>query len=123
MATISIAGTVTGGTKGADAVTLKTFARDNGTTDALASFSVADQQFVYTKPGDESIGQFYRCEVRGKAAEICADRLAKGDKVAVTGQLVQRMYNDQRYYDLKNANVTFLTKKEEASRQDLDVPF
>lgn len=116
MAFASIAGTVTGRT-GESPVTVKTF--DSG--DSVASFSVADLAYVYSKPGDERQGQFYRCEVRGKAAEIVAERLQRGDKIKVDGQLVQRTYNEKLYLDVKNAQVTFLEKRQTA--EGADVPF
>jgi single-stranded DNA-binding protein len=103
MATISIAGTVTG-RPGESPVTVKTF--ENG--DSVASFSVADRAYVYSKPGSERQGQFYRCEVRGKAAEIVIERIKRGDKVGVSGQLIQRMSNEKLFLDVKNASVTFL---------------
>lgn len=117
MATISIAGTVTG-RAGESPVTIKTF--DNGET--VASFSVADRAYVYSKPGSERQGQFYRCETRGKAAEIVAERIKRGDKVGVSGQLVQRMYNEKLFLDVKNASVTFLEDRKEGSKGD-DMPF
>lgn len=110
MASISLAGTVTG-KQGESPVTVKQF--DSG--DSVATFSVADREYVYSKPGSEAMGQFYRVEVRGKAAQIAADRLQRGDKVAVTGQLVQREYNDKVYLDVKGARVTFLEPRREAS--------
>lgn len=113
MASISLAGTVTG-KQGESPVTVKTF--DSG--DSVATFSVADREYVYTKPGTESKGQFYRIEVRGKSAQIAADRLQRGDKVAVTGQLVQRDYDGKTYLDVKSARITFL----EARRDSADEP-
>ena len=113
MATISLAGTITG-REGEPAVTIKQF--DSG--DKVASFSVADRQYVYAKKGEEAKGQFYRCEVRGKAAEIAEDRLERGDKVAVTGQLVQRDYNDKVYLDVKNAQITYLEPRKESASND-----
>jgi single-stranded DNA-binding protein len=109
MATISIAGTVTG-KAGESAVTLKTFpSRFPGSDgDTVATFSVADRAYVYAKQGEERQGQFYRVEVRGKAAEICSERIKRGDKIAVSGQLVQRTYQDKLFLDVKNASVTFL---------------
>ena len=117
MATISIAGTVTGRT-GESPVTVKTF--ENG--DSVASFSVADRAYVHAKPGAERQGQFYRCEVRGKAAEIAAERIKRGDKISVSGQLVQRMYNEKLFLDIKNASVTFLEDRAKASSDDA-MPF
>lgn len=115
MATISIAGTVTG-RPGESPVTIKTF--DSG--DTIASFSVADRAYVHAKPGTERQGQFYRCEVRGKAAEIAAERIKRGDKISVSGQLVQRTYNEKLFLDIKNASVTFLEDKPKA---DDEMPF
>lgn len=113
MASISLAGTVTG-KQGESPVTVKTF--DSG--DSVATFSVADREYVYTKPGTESKGQFYRVEVRGKSAQIAADRLQRGDKVAITGQLVQRDYEGKLFLDVKAARITFL----EARRDSADEP-
>ena len=115
MATISLAGTVTA-KEGEPAVTVKEF--ESG--DKVATFSIADRQYVYTKRGEESRGQFYRVEVRGKAAEITVDRLQRGDKIAGTGQLVQREYNGKIYYDVKNFQPTYLEPKREDSS---DEPF
>jgi len=109
MASISLAGTVTG-KQGESPVTVKHF--DSG--DSIATFSVADREYVYTKQGEEQKGQFYRVEVRGKAAQIAADRLQRGDKVAVTGQLIQRDYNDKTYLDVKNARLTYLEARRDA---------
>ena len=108
MASISLAGTVTG-KQGESPVQIRQF--DSG--DSVASFSVADREYVYSKPGEESKGQFYKVEVRGKAAQIVADRLQRGDKVAVHGQLVQRDYNEKTYLDVKNARVTFLEARKD----------
>lgn len=116
MATIAIAGTVTGRT-GESPVTIKSF--DNG--DKVATFSVADRAYVYAKAGEERQGQFYRCETRGKAAEIVAERIQRGDKVGVSGQLVQRTYNEKLYLDVKNASVTFLESRSEAGKDE--IPF
>ena len=119
MATITVAGTVTG-REGQPAVTLKNF--DNG--DAIASFSVADRAYVYVKPGDDRKGQYYNCQVRGKAAEIAADRIQRGDKIAVSGQLVQRDYDGKLFLDIKNCSITFLEARQENSASDKsEMPF
>lgn len=120
MATISIAGTVTA-KQGESPVTLKTFPSKDG-TEKVAVFSVADRAYVYAKQGEERQGQFYRCEIRGKAAEICSERIKRGDKVAVTGQLVQRTYNERLYLDVKNASITYLEDRKQQSAVD-DMPF
>lgn len=103
MASISIAGKVVC-KEGSAPVTVKTF--DNG--NQLATFSVADTEYVYAKPGEDRPGQFYSVQVNGKSAEIAAERLQRGDRVAVHGQIVQRVYNEKTYLDVKNARVTYL---------------
>jgi single-stranded DNA-binding protein len=113
MASISLAGTVTG-KQGEAPVSVKTF--DSG--DSVATFSVVDREYVYAKKGEEAMGQFYRVEVRGKAAQIAADRLQRGDKVAVHGQLVQREYNGKIYLDVKGARLTYLEARRDAGSGD-----
>ena len=108
MAAISLAGSVTG-KQGESAVAIREF----GNGGKVATFSVVDKEYFYVKQGEERPGQFYRCEVSGKQADIVADRLERGDTVAVRGQLVQREYNGKTYLDVKQASVTFLTRKEE----------
>lgn len=103
MASISVAGKVVA-KEGTAPVALKTF--DNG--NQLANFSVVDNEYFYVKEGEERPGQFYRVEVNGKAAEIYADRLQRGDRVAIHGQLIQSTYNDKTYLTIKNARVTSL---------------
>ena len=117
MASISIAGKVVC-KEGTEPVSLKTF--DTG--GQVATFSVCDLAYVYTKQGEEKKGQFYSVQVNGKGAEIAVDRLQRGDRVAVTGSLVQRDYNEKVYLDVKNATVTFLEARREAP-DDTSVPF
>ena len=110
MASVSLAGTVTG-KPDKPAVELRTF--DNGMQ--VAKFSVADREYFYSKDPEKK-GQFYSVEVSGKAAEFCVDRLNRGDKVAVTGQLVQRDYEGRTFLDVKQARVTFLENKPQEGR-------
>ncbi len=110
MAAISLGGKVTG-KEGSVAVQLRSF--DNG--GQIAKFSVVDQEYFYVKQGEERKGQFYSVEVNGKQAEIVAERLQRGDRVCVRGQLVQRDYNDRTYLDVKNASVTFMEARREES--------
>lgn len=122
MASISIVGKVVG-REGDPAVSLKTF--ENGTQ--LASFSVVDSEYFYVKEGDDRTGQFYSVEVLGKGAEIITDRLSRGDRVGVHGQLVQRKYQDKLYLTVKNARVIFQEPRPEAGSVDKaagdDIPF
>ena len=114
MASVNIAGTVTG-KSGEPPVTIKEFS--SGTKSA--TFSVLDKQYVYAKQGEERYGQFYRVEVVGKTAEIAAERLNRGDRIAVNGQLVQREYNGKVFLDVKNSNITFLESSKESKTESL----
>jgi single-stranded DNA-binding protein len=120
MATLSIAGKVTC-KEGNEPVSLKTF--DDG--GKVASFSVRDEAYFYVKQGEERYGQFYNVQVNGKSAEFAHERLQRGDRVAVSGQLVQREYNGKVYFDVKNAQLTFLEpRREGAGGPSVDeVPF
>jgi single-stranded DNA-binding protein len=111
MASISVAGTVVG-KAGESPVTIREFSSGS----KVAVFSVVDKQYVYAKPGEERKGQFYQIEVIGKAGEIAAERLNRGDRIAVNGQLVQREYNGKTYLDVKNGNVTFLELGNDGSK-------
>lgn len=102
MAAISLAGKVTG-KQGEPAVTVREF----GNGGKIAKFSMVDREYFYSKD-EEKFGQFYSVEVSGKAAEIVAERLQRGDVLGVRGQLVQREYNGKIYLDVKQASVTFL---------------
>ena len=114
MASIPLGGKVTG-KQGEPAVTVREF----GNGGKIAKFSMVDQEYFYSKDEDRK-GQFYSVEVSGKGAEIVADRIERGDRVAVHGQLVQRDYNDKTYLDVKNARVTFLESRKDAGG---DSPF
>ena len=102
MASISIGGKVTC-KEGSEAVTIREF----GNGGKIAKFSVIDTEYFYSKDEDK-LGQFYSVEVSGKGAEIVADRIQRGDRVTVHGQIVQRKYQEKTYLDVKNARVTFL---------------
>ena len=102
MAAISLAGKVTG-KQGEPAVTVREF----GNGGKIAKFSMVDREYFYSKD-EEKFGQFYSVEVSGKAAEIVAERLQRGDVLGVRGQLVQREYGGKIYLDVKQAAVTFL---------------
>lgn len=115
MASISIVGKVVC-KEGTPPVSLKVF--DNG--GQLATFSVVDGEYFYVKEGDERTGQFYNVEVNGKSAEIVADRIERGDRVGIHGQLVQRQYQDKVYLSVKNARVTYQEPRRES---DSEVPF
>ena len=120
MAAISVAGKVTC-KEGTEAVTVREF----GNGGKIAKFSVVDSEYFYVKEGDDRKGQFYSVEVSGKQADIVADRLSRGDRLAVRGQLVQREYNDRLYLDIKQASVTFLEDRRHATSafNSEDIPF
>jgi single stranded DNA-binding protein len=117
MASISIVGKVVC-KEGTAPVSLKTF--DNG--NSVATFSVVDNEYVYSREGEERFGQFYSVQVNGKAAQIANDRLQRGDRIGVHGQLVQRQYNDKVYLDVKNARVVTLEPRRDGPGSE-EVPF
>lgn len=112
MAAISIAGKVVC-KEGTPAVTVREF----GNGGKIAKFSVVDNEYFYSKDEDRK-GQFYSVEVSGKQADFISDRLQRGDRVALRGQLVQREYNDRLYLDVKNASVTFMEDRKEGGGGD-----
>jgi single-stranded DNA-binding protein len=118
MASISIVGKVVC-KEGTPAVNLKTFENGN----QIASFSVVDNEYFYVKQGEDRPGQFYSVEVNGKAAEIFADRLQRGDRVGVHGQLVQRPYQDKVYLTVKNARVVSQEPARDNPRSGAEIPF
>jgi len=113
MAAITTAGKVTG-KQGEPAVTVREF----GNGGKIAKFNMVDKEYFYVKQGDERPGQFYTCEVSGKQADIVAERLERGDRVCVRGQLVQRVYNEKTYLDVKNASVTFMEDRRDGGNSD-----
>ena len=117
MASISVVGKVVC-KEGTAPVSLKTF--DNG--NSIATFSVVDNEYIYVKEGEERPGQFYSVEVNGKAANIVADRLQRGDRLGVHGQLVQRIYQDKTYLTVKNARVTTLEPRRDTANAG-EIPF
>ena len=117
MASISIVGKVVC-KEGTPAVALKEF--DNG--NKIANFSVVDSEYFYVREGEERAGQFYSVEVNGKAAEIFADRLQRGDRVGVHGQLVARNYQDKTYLTVKNARVVPQEPRRDTAG-DSSIPF
>ena len=113
MAAITTAGKVTA-KQGTEAVTIREF----GNGGKIAKFSMVDQEYFYVKQGEDRPGQFYNCEVSGKQADIVAERLQRGDRVCVRGQLVQRVYNDKTYLDIKSASVTFMEDRRDEGGSD-----
>ena len=109
MAAITTAGKVTC-KEGTEAVTIREF----GNGGKIAKFSMVDNEYFYVKEGDDRKGQFFSVEVSGKQADIVADRLRRGDRVCVRGQLVQREYNDKLYLDIRGASVTFMEDRRDS---------
>ena len=109
MAAITTAGKVTA-KEGTEAVTVREF----GNGGKIAKFNMVDSEYYYAKNPDDKIGQFYTCEVSGKQADIVVDRLQRGDRVCVRGQLVQREYSGKIYLDVKSASVTFLEDRRDS---------
>jgi single-stranded DNA-binding protein len=78
--------------------------KELGNNYKIAEFTVRDTEYFYYK-GDDKPGQFYKVQVSGKQAEYLPGQLERGDFVSVTGQLVQRTYNDRTYLDVKDARL------------------
>ena len=110
MANISIAGSVCKGKDDSSPVRFQVL--DSGT--AVANFSVADTEY-FSFRGDERPGQFYSVQVFGKTAEFSRERLKRGSKVSVSGQLVLEPASegDRIFPTIKNARVQFLDPREE----------
>jgi len=83
------------------------------------TLSVVDREYVKPKKGEEMApGQFYDVEVWGTYAEICADRLVKGSRIACSGkaewqEYVNKSGEKRRVLKITNPSVTFLDTKEE----------
>jgi len=83
------------------------------------TLSVVDREYVKPKKGEaEAPGQFYDVEIWGKYAEIAADRLRKGSRVAATGKAEWQEYTNKsgekrRVLKVTNPSLTFLDTKEE----------
>lgn len=99
MATITASGTVIG-RDGEPVVQKKVLGNDF----TIYEFSIVDTEYYGGKKKDDK-GQFYKVQVTGKSGEYLEESLEKRDFVSVTGQLVQREYNDRLYLDIKNARV------------------
>ena len=89
--------------------------RQAGTSQVL-KFSVADSEYIYSKDG-EAPSQWYNVEVWGKSAERLGAILAKGTKVTVYGQMVQRPYTSKAgkegvSMDIRDGRVSIVSKKE-----------
>ena len=88
------------------------------------TLSVVDREYVKPKKGEtEAPGQFYDVEVWGKYAEICADRLAKGSRIACTGKAEWQEYvaktgDKRRVLKVTNPSITFLDTREEKEALD-----
>jgi len=99
MATITVSGTIVG-REGEPVVTQKTLGSDF----VIYEFSVLDTEYYGGKKKDDR-GQFYKVQVTGRQGEFLVNSLERRDFVSVTGQLVQREYNDKLFLDIKNARV------------------
>lgn len=110
MANISIAGKVI------KTPELKFFDSGSVTT----RFSVVDKAYVKPEKGqDQAPGQFYEVQVWGKYAEMLADRLTKGSRVAVSGTAIWREYQKdgqtRKSFLITNPDVTMLDTKDETA--------
>lgn len=91
----------------------------NAAGTSVCSFSLATRTRQKDDNG-EFISNWFRVNVWGKQAETCASSLHKGDKVAVTGELVFREYttrNGERRQsnDVRAEDVEFLSAPRQAA--------
>lgn len=115
MAQVSITGTVCQGKGGESPLTVRTF--DNN--DVVGNLSVLDTEYFYVKKGEDRPSQFYRVEIRGpKSVEMAQDRLVKGSKVTVHGQLIASEYNGKTYLTIKGARIQYLDPRPAAAEED-----
>lgn len=72
---------------------------------AIGSFSIAVNGRKDDK-NDETM--FFNCKVFGKQAEALTEHTAKGDGIAVVGEIKQHTYNDKKYHTVYVNSFTFL---------------
>lgn len=106
--------------------------REAGGT-SVAGFSVA----VEGREKGQKTTTWFDCSIWGKRAEVLAQYLTKGSKVAISGELGTREYNDKTYLTVNVSEVTLMgggqDRREEgnqssggqSSNRDLDdeIPF
>jgi single-strand DNA-binding protein len=64
--------------------------------------------------GDRKVTTWVDCSLWGKRAETLADKIAKGDRIAVTGEHSTREHDGKTYTTLKVTEVTLLGGKPQA---------
>lgn len=73
--------------------------------------------------GEKQITSWLNCSLFGKRAETLAPMILKGQKIGITGEIVNREYTDKdgaKKYSLecRLSNVTLLGKKDDAPQSD-----
>ena len=97
--------------------------RQTSNSKSVTSFSIGVTR-QYSNPDGNRESDFFNIVVWGKQAENCCKYLSKGSKVAITGTLQNRSYDDKngqkRYVtEVVADNVEFLsTKKDSESGSD-----
>lgn len=61
--------------------------------------------------GEKKVTTWVDCSLWGKRAESLADKIAKGDRIGVTGELSTREHEGKTYVTLRVADVTLLGNK------------
>lgn len=59
---------------------------------SVCNLSIATSE----KQQDKEVTEWHRCVIWGKYAEVCRDRLRKGDEVLVEGKLKTRVWEDKQ---------------------------
>lgn len=75
--------------------------------DAVLGWSLA----VSAGYGEKKVTTWVDCSLWGKRAESLADKIAKGDRIGVTGELSTREHEGKTYVTLRVADVTLLGNK------------
>lgn len=68
--------------------------------------------------GDRKVTTWLDCTLWGKRAESLADKIAKGDRIGVTGELSHREHDGKTYITLRVADVTLLAGKRDGENFD-----
>lgn len=83
--------------------------RNAGETPVLGFSLATDAGF-----GDRKVTTWVDCSLWGKRAESLADKILKGDRIAVTGEHSTREHDGKTYTTLKVVEVTLLGGKPQA---------
>lgn len=92
---------------------------------SVVSFTIAVDN--PTRQGEEKSASFFGCTAWNKVAETMAKYCHKGDKVAVSGRLNQRKYNDEQgqsrsVVEIVVQSVEFMTRSDKTAQRASEGP-